>query len=336
MFDTSDLIFNIVVTVDSAQVLDYSGLVDEFNISEEDSPSDVFKFDDDLLQESQIGEDVEIQGVDDISASEDGKRDWVCPFPGCGASYVAKQSLNKHWDKKHPGQEIPQQFRTKKRKLQEITLTKRKKPSLRQVLRVFDKSQLVDIICNIAKLPVHIPSKPQPTTNTPNNSSSNTCRPGTPLCDMIFSMLPEPDLTHNEREMESILTQMWKSFPHPPYGTNRDNFAFKRVQPHLAHFKSVVIGQLKNMSSSQNWTATLDFLVVACKKTHGLPIWDDVNNNKMRIDLWNTLLKTYQELVCRADNIEPHKWETATVELSQYPEMNGTAQETPPFLIPDK
>lgn len=62
MFDTSDLIFNIVVTVDSAQVLDYSGLVDEFNISEEDSPSDVFKFDDDLLQESQIGEDVEIQG----------------------------------------------------------------------------------------------------------------------------------------------------------------------------------------------------------------------------------------------------------------------------------
>jgi hypothetical protein len=43
------------------------------------------------------------------------KKEWACPFPDCHATYVAKQSLNKHWDKKHPGEEIPPQYRVKKR-----------------------------------------------------------------------------------------------------------------------------------------------------------------------------------------------------------------------------
>jgi len=256
----------------------------------------------------------------DTAPSEDIKRDWSCPFPSCASSYVSKQSLNKHWAKKHPDQEIPQEFRVKKRQGSVLmTAAKRKKPSLRQMLGVFEKSQLVDVICNIAKLPGAPPVLPSIEIELQRSHDN--------FCDFIFSLLPEPDLAPTERELDFILNQITRAFPPTNFGSNRDNFAFKRVSPHLAHFKTVLLGHLKTISSSQNWSAVLEFVTVASRKICNLPVWDDPINNKIRDDLWSSILRVYKELLYMVDTISDEQWTLASEELCKYPEMESTVRE---------
>jgi hypothetical protein len=125
-------------------------------------------------------------------------------------------------------------------------------------------------------------------------------------------MIPKPDLSHIEKEMDVAMNQLWRAFPHARYGSNRDHFAYKRVSPHIQTFKSLVTTELKQLSSSQNWTAALDFLVVAARKVNNLPSWDDSNDNKSRNDLWSQIGKIFVETSKNiGDGISYEHWEIA-------------------------
>ena len=49
--------------------------------------------------------------------------------------------------------------------------------------------------------------------------------------------MPEPDLSELEEKLTYLKRNIYKSFPHSRWGSNRDAFSFRRVNTHLQAFK---------------------------------------------------------------------------------------------------
>jgi len=116
---------------------------------------------------------------------------------------------------------------------------------------------------------------------------------------IILKIIGSPNEAEIEKindELSKLATKVHRGLPHARYGSNRDDYAYKRVKPLITAFSSRFNDLLKNFKNAGNHSQTVDFLIGAVNSIQALPDWNDVSHNKSK----NTMLNACEKLFLEA------------------------------------
>eukprot|EP00741_Cyanophora_paradoxa_P010600 tig00020537_g10244.t1 len=85
---------------------------------------------------------------------------------------------------------------------------------------------------------------------------------------------PAADVEGMRKELEDLYCKMKKAFPQARYGSNRDNFAYKRVKPSLVIIKEYILKHGQEIVKGQNWPSVVSFLRMAWAFACRLPVFE--------------------------------------------------------------
>jgi len=100
--------------------------------------------------------------------------------------------------------------------------------------------------------------------------------------DDVVNLLPEPDLISMEEALNSSKKNIFKSLPNTRLESKTDSMAYNRVATHLSAFRKVVSEGVKRLQSGEQWTALLDYTIIAWGYVQATPVWDNPAHNSTR------------------------------------------------------
>ncbi|XP_013788424.1 uncharacterized protein LOC106472333 [Limulus polyphemus] len=106
---------------------------------------------------------------------------------------------------------------------------------------------------------------------------------------VVGERLPSPDLQPLEKNLNNLQRNIYKSFPNTRWGSNRDDFCYRRVRTHLEAFKKACIQQGRQLIESQQWGAAVDYVMLAWSYVRHLPDWDESTHNCIKAQCFKTL-----------------------------------------------
>eukprot|EP00088_Acartia_fossae_P007776 TRINITY_DN13648_c1_g1_i3.p1 TRINITY_DN13648_c1_g1~~TRINITY_DN13648_c1_g1_i3.p1 ORF type:complete len:442 (+),score=83.31 TRINITY_DN13648_c1_g1_i3:81-1406(+) len=107
--------------------------------------------------------------------------------------------------------------------------------------------------------------------------------------DDVASLLPAPDLTAMEEPLNIHKKNIFKSLPNTRLESKTDSMAYNRVATHLSAFRKVVNEGVKRLQSGEQWTALLDYTIIAWGYVQSTPVWDNPSHNGTRKHCFKTL-----------------------------------------------
>ncbi|KAI7836813.1 hypothetical protein COHA_009314 [Chlorella ohadii] len=96
----------------------------------------------------------------------------------------------------------------------------------------------------------------------------------------IAALLPPPDLSGVKASIQELERKVDKAFPHAKWGTNRDNYAYKRVGPPLRDLKAALLEHGRLLAECKRFGALLEYCLFALGVTDDMPHWDADAHNK--------------------------------------------------------
>lgn len=147
------------------------------------------------------------------------------------------------------------------------------------------------------------------------------------LVSEVSSLVPEPDLVSIKNEISELQRAYLKAFPNVKHGSNRDDFAYKRVKVPLIQFKKTVIDYGVLFKKNKQWKVALQYAdQIALPAINKMPNWEkDKNNTSKRAALKSlaTLVKTaIRELYLPVEDLE--HWQT---QLQNHEELQPALEE---------
>ncbi|KAF2070683.1 hypothetical protein CYY_007998 [Polysphondylium violaceum] len=111
------------------------------------------------------------------------------------------------------------------------------------------------------------------------------------LKDEFLDCLPPPSADHIKDEFSHLIREVFRAFPNARFGSNRDNYAYKRVASPLRALKTSFNTHSKKIIDSKQFNFYLsEFLKVAINAIHNIPTFDDSKNNAPRDSLLKKLV----------------------------------------------
>ncbi|GLH12338.1 Uncharacterized protein GBIM_17070 [Gryllus bimaculatus] len=98
----------------------------------------------------------------------------------------------------------------------------------------------------------------------------------------VKELLPVPDIRPLEDRLSELRKNIYKSLPNSRLTSKTDSPAFNRVATHLSVFKKCLLDQLRQLTSSQNWGAVLEYVLTAWTYVRATPLWDNPPHNNCR------------------------------------------------------
>jgi len=185
--------------------------------------------------------------------------------------------LNNHWEREHPADDIPDSIKINKRGRTDEdgnSVKKQKTPPLTDVLSVLEKYQLINMLCKISELPGSVP-----TSGKSEDETETTFR------ELIVSMIPGPNMEGISSELSSLADKVIRGLPYAKYGSNRDDYAWKRVSPLVTAFKDRFYELQHSFHAAKNYENNLIFVRAALKAIDRLPVWENDKKNKPSNDM---------------------------------------------------
>ena len=102
----------------------------------------------------------------------------------------------------------------------------------------------------------------------------------------VSTLLPTPDLTHQEENLNYLKRNIFKALPSSRLEIKTDSLAYNRVSVHLVAFKKNVCEGMKTMLESQQWLAAIDYTVMAWGYVKATPVWANPPHNNVRKTSW--------------------------------------------------
>jgi len=102
------------------------------------------------------------------------------------------------------------------------------------------------------------------------------------LRDDVAQLLPAPDLQQLEEKLLQHKKNIYKALPNTRLESKTDSMAFNRVSVHLANFRRVVSEGVKSLQSGEQWSALIDYAIIAWTYVQGTPVWDNPSHNSTR------------------------------------------------------
>ncbi|GFY49248.1 uncharacterized protein TNIN_361641 [Trichonephila inaurata madagascariensis] len=99
---------------------------------------------------------------------------------------------------------------------------------------------------------------------------------------LIYKLLPKPDLTPAEEQLIKLKHNIYKSFPRNVWGSRDSTYCFLRVRTQLEVFKKECLEMCDQFMNSQHWPTVFEFIFIAWKYTMELPDWESVSHNKIK------------------------------------------------------
>jgi len=109
------------------------------------------------------------------------------------------------------------------------------------------------------------------------------------LREEVASILPTPDLTHHEENLNYLKRNIFKALPSSRLETKTDSLAYNRVSVHLLAFKKSISEGMKTMIESQQWLSAIDYTVMAWGYVKATPVWANSPHNNVRKTCFKTL-----------------------------------------------
>ncbi|KAG2379373.1 hypothetical protein C9374_007512 [Naegleria lovaniensis] len=117
----------------------------------------------------------------------------------------------------------------------------------------------------------------------------------------VLTVCPDQNINNVVNELNILHRNIQKAFPRAKYGSNRDDYAFKRVKPCLTAFKKGVSEKIKEVKDGQNWHLMCDFLNKLLKLVEDLPDFDTAKNNKTKTALFKQCATNYEAMLKARD-----------------------------------
>ncbi|EFC40668.1 predicted protein [Naegleria gruberi] len=176
--------------------------------------------------------------------------------------------------------------------------TKKPKVDLSKKLKSLEKDELIQLITT---LPEKFPSKYDT------------------LQQDILTICPDADVDGAIQDLEQLRRNVEKAFPRAKYGTNRDDYAFKRVKPTLTSFKKSVTEKTTEVKNGQNWSVMCRYLNKLMEVVDDLPVFDSTKNNSIRDALFKHCATNYTAMLKARDcNLTSEEIESIDSTLEEY------------------
>lgn len=133
----------------------------------------------------------------------------------------------------------------------------------------------------------------------------------------IVGMLPSADVDSMIKALQTARRKISGAFPHVRWGSNADNYAFKRVSPTLSAFKAVVARQAQPLCTGKMWGDLLAWATKAYPIISSLPKWDSASNNEGYEPMFKRL-KTFLQTCLDSGALSAEQKATATTLLANY------------------
>ncbi|KAL9651288.1 hypothetical protein ABK040_001241 [Willaertia magna] len=117
----------------------------------------------------------------------------------------------------------------------------------------------------------------------------------------VLQICPDQNIDHVIEDIKKELSNVNKAFPYSRYGSNRDNYAFKRVKPCLTALKKTITEKSKEVKDGQNWHLMCSYLNKVMVVVEDIPDFDDEKNNKPKKDLFKHCAKNYVAMLKARD-----------------------------------
>jgi len=105
----------------------------------------------------------------------------------------------------------------------------------------------------------------------------------------VVSLLPPPDLSTLEENLNNHKKNIYKSLPNTRLESKTDSMAFNRASTHLTSFRRVVNEGVKQLTAGLQWSAVIDYTIMAWGYVQGTPVWDNPSHNAHRKSCFKTL-----------------------------------------------
>lgn len=105
----------------------------------------------------------------------------------------------------------------------------------------------------------------------------------------VRSLTPPPDLAAMEERLNQFKRNIYKALPNTRLESKTDSLAYSRVNQHLLVFRREVLEDIKRLQDGEQWTALVDFTILAWGYVQATPVWDNPTHNNMRKSCFKSL-----------------------------------------------
>lgn len=102
------------------------------------------------------------------------------------------------------------------------------------------------------------------------------------LREEVRQVMPTPDLTELETNLEYLKKNIYKAMPSARLESKTDSMAYNRVSGHLLAFKRALADGPKRLLEAQSWVSVVDYTVMAWAYVKATPTWDNHAHNNVR------------------------------------------------------
>eukprot|EP00088_Acartia_fossae_P005121 TRINITY_DN12238_c0_g1_i12.p1 TRINITY_DN12238_c0_g1~~TRINITY_DN12238_c0_g1_i12.p1 ORF type:complete len:314 (-),score=90.22 TRINITY_DN12238_c0_g1_i12:444-1316(-) len=98
----------------------------------------------------------------------------------------------------------------------------------------------------------------------------------------VSRLVPTPDLSHMEEELNFLKKNIYKSLPNTRLESKTDSLAYNRVSVHLQTFKKRLVESSKSLTDGEQFTSLVDYCIMAWGVVKATPEWDNPPHNSIR------------------------------------------------------
>jgi len=121
------------------------------------------------------------------------------------------------------------------------------------------------------------------------------------LREELRQVMPTPDLTELEANLEYLKKNIYKAMPSARLESKTDSMAYNRVSGHLLAFKRALADGPKRLLEAQSWVSVVDYTVMAWAYVKATPTWDNHAHNNVRRACFKNLANNCMTALKRGD-----------------------------------